>query len=195
MPKFKLQIEGKEVEVDLTPDQIKAAGFLSQTELLESEDLFEEAAEMRGFKGKKTSNEINSLSKKFNDLMKVVEAQKEIIERIATEKNNAEGEVKKYLADQRKKEIDSLIDKALKDGRIVPDKKDAWIKRLTDNYDSTVEVINELPPNPALNNGSNGSNGNNGNNMAGGGSSTGKTGNKILDSIREHNASAVITEN
>jgi predicted metal-dependent hydrolase len=186
--KVKVMHEGKEIEVDLPKE------YALQTELLSNDELFNEALEMRGIKldkekGSADNAELSELKKLILNQQKEVKAFKEIIENITKEKNDAQAEVKKYLESQRTKEISSIIEAAVKDGRITPENKEKWTERLKSNFDQFSEAINELPKSKALNN-----EGNNQKNNASGGMQKPQTGNKTLDAIMGYQQNPLISK-
>ena len=141
--KIKKIIDGKEVEIELTDDELRAAGLYSQTTLLEDESLFNEAMEMRGVK-------VNSKSKALENVQitQLTNTIKELQTIIADEKK-ARIEAFKSLEEKSKKDlqikIESDLDNAVKSGQITPEQKTLWSDRLNKDYDSFSVVLNELP--------------------------------------------------
>ena len=162
MLKLKKVIDGKEVEIEITPEEAKQAGLLTQTELLSNDELFKEAMEMRGVKtgGNASGNaEIAELKAQIKALL---EQQKALSSALAEEQKARKETVERLQAEaekKRKAEINSLIENAIKEGKITPEQKDKWQERLESAYEATVEIINELPPNPAIANKGNGAKG------------------------------------
>lgn len=193
MFKIKKTIDGKEVEIEITDAEAKALGLVSQTSLLEDDDIFEEAAEMRGFKGKKAGSEINSIAKKVNELTKIVEAQNSIIEKLSTDKQNAANEIKSIVERQQEESVKTLLAEAVKTGKISASKEDAekWTARFKKDFDLAKETLSELPVNPALNKNPGKKEGEEG----GKEENSNKSGNPILNRIAEMNSTAAIQTN
>lgn len=195
--KVKKVIDGKEVEIELTPDDIKAMKLQSETALLENDELFNEAAEMRGISlkngGKVASRELNKLERLITQQQSEIESLKGLVEKVSGDKKASDEQIQNYLAEQKKKEVESLLSDAIAKGRITPEKKEAWAKRFEKDHDLTKEALMELPENKSLQSGQSGQ----GSNGTGTSAQTNNapTGNKILDSIRSMNANAAININ
>lgn len=136
-------IDGKEVEIELTDDDLKAAGLHSQTTLLEDESLFNEAMEMRGVKVDPKRKAVENVQ-----ITQLTNTIKELQTIIADEKK-ARIEAFKSLEEKSKKDlqvkIESDLDNAVKNGQITPEQKTLWLDRLNKDYDSFSVVLNELP--------------------------------------------------
>jgi len=195
--KVKKVIDGKEVEIELTPDDIKAMKLQSETALLENDELFNEAAEMRGISlkngGKVASRELNKLERLITQQQSEIESLKGLVEKVSGDKKASDEQIQTYLAEQKKKEVESLLGDAIAKGRITPEKKEAWAKRFEKDHDLTKEALMELPENKSLQSGQSGQ----GSSGTGTSAQTNNapTGNKILDSIRNMNANAAININ
>lgn len=142
MRKEKVIRDGQEVEIEVP----------EVTELISNDELFNEALKMRGLdpdslNKKKQNSKVDaelSLMKeqlqlavnKIQDLTKSEEEHKKIINET----------VVKLQADK----ISATLDEAIKTGRITPEQKEAWNKRLNDHFDEFSKVLMELPGNKAL---------------------------------------------
>jgi hypothetical protein len=68
----------------------------------------------------------------------------------ATARTAAQTAVETQRATERTASIETLLDAAVKDGRIVPAKRDEWKTRLEGGFDTVSPILAELAPNPAL---------------------------------------------
>lgn len=140
--------DGQEVEV-------------SDTFFLENDDAFAEAARMRGVKLPKalapgdTASDIEARIAAVVDqkLKQNEDAIRGLIGKLDEEKKvreQATAEVQKQIAAQRTDAIKSALDTAVKSGKIPPANADKWKARLEKDYDTQMEILNELPGNPAV---------------------------------------------
>lgn len=135
--KYKVIIDGQEQEMDLVP----------VTELLKNDELFKEAMEMRGVKTSKSAPKQDTAE--FESLKQEISALKEIVNRVSTEKSNAEKELKTYLETQKSREISTLVEKAIAEGKITPEKKEEWVSDLTNNFELASKYLSQLPGTPS----------------------------------------------
>ena len=190
--KFKKIIDGKEVEIELTSDDIKNLKLQSETALLENDELFSEAAEMRGISlkgGKVASRELNKLERLIQTQQGEIETLKGLVEKVSGDKKASDEQIKTYLAEQKKKEVESLLDTAVKEGRITPEKKDVWAQRFAKDHDLTKDALMELPAKMTQQQQGEGQK------QTTTVQAGGTTGNKVLDSVRAMNANAAININ
>jgi hypothetical protein len=190
--KIKKLIDGKEVEIEITTDDLKSLKLNSQTALLEDDELFNEAAEMRGIaikgNGKTASRELSKLEKLVSSQQSEIESLKGLIDKVSIDKKTTDEQLQTYLAQQKSAQVDGILADAIKTGRITPEKKDIWAKRFEKDHDLAKEALLELPENKAL--------GDQGNSGAGSKQTTMQTGassgDKILDAISNMNQNAAI---
>lgn len=148
--KIKKIIDGKEVEIEISDAELKQAGFYTQTSLLEDEELFSEAMQMRGVKidTKKKSIE-NQTIVELTNLVKGLQDS-------LNEEKKARAEAIKSLEEKSKKEltkkIESDIDTAVKEGKITPEQKATWQDRLSKDYEGYSVILSELPKTASPNN-------------------------------------------
>ncbi|MEM4626459.1 MAG: hypothetical protein QXF70_03485 [Candidatus Bilamarchaeaceae archaeon] len=141
--KIKKIIDGKEVEIEITDTELNKAGFISQTALLEDEELFNEALQMRGVKidTKKKSIENQTII----ELTNLVKGLQDSL----NEEKKARAEAIKSLEEKSKKElskkIEADIQTAVKEGKITPEQKATWQERLSKDYDGYSVILSELP--------------------------------------------------
>ncbi len=188
---IKVNIDGKEHEIEVPKE------YVLQTELLSNDELFKEALEMRGIKLDGGSNPTpNNANNSANDeiIKQLAEQVKALSAALQEEKKAREEATQRLQQDaerQRAKEIENTLAQAIKDGRITPEQKDSWKARLEKDFEAFSQTLNELPPNPALNNDGKDGNNKSQDQQPGGNLSTGDP---ILDAVKQHNASAVIPE-
>jgi len=188
---IKVNIDGKEHEIEVPKE------YVLQTELLSNDELFKEALEMRGIKLDGGSNPTpNNANNSANDeiIKQLAEQVKALSAALQEEKKAREEATQRLQQDaerQRAKEIENTLAQAIKDGRITPEQKDSWKARLEKDFEAFSQTLNELPPNPALNNDGKDGNNKSQDQQPGGNLSTGDP---ILDAGKQHNASAVIPE-
>lgn len=72
------------------------------------------------------------------------------LESETTVRADAQKAVATQQAKERETAIGAALDAAVKDGRIVPAKRDEWKKRLETDFDTISAVIADIPANPAL---------------------------------------------
>lgn len=140
--------DGQEVEV-------------SDTFFLENDEAFTEAARMRGVKlpkafggGENTADLEARIAAIVDQRVKQNEdAIRGLISKLDEEKKvreQATAEVQKQIAGQRSEAIKSALESAVKSGKIPPANADKWKARLEKDYETQLEILNELPGNPAV---------------------------------------------
>jgi hypothetical protein len=55
--------------------------------------------------------------------------------------------------EQQKKEREKIVDEAIATGKLTKEQRDAWLERLEASHDSVKAILDEMPPNPAVNRG------------------------------------------
>lgn len=66
-------------------------------------------------------------------------------------RKSAQEAMKKKQKQERQEEIESLVEKAVKDGRIEKEKRETWTQRLEDSFDVTKGVLADLSAPNAVN--------------------------------------------
>jgi len=84
--------------------------------------------------------------------LEAIRRQMEALQQALLEEKKAREEAVRALEEQRKKErqrqIEELVQAAIKEGKIEPAKADAWKQRLEANFELTRQILEDLPPAP-----------------------------------------------
>jgi len=82
--------------------------------------------------------------------LEAIRRQMEALQQALLEEKKAREEAVRALEEQRKKErqrqIEELVQAAIKEGKIEPAKADAWKQRLEANFELTRQILEDLPP-------------------------------------------------
>jgi len=152
--KYTAKVDGKDVEVEISNEEILKQ--LTQEDLIEGIDTKEKGVlksimSKIGLNIKETPEdkkpETETKEEKVGADSELKGMLKELIESNKTLQAEM-GEIKKKSAltekEQTAKKLDSLLETAVKDGRIAKGERDDWEKKFEENYDGKLELFEEL---------------------------------------------------